>query len=236
MSKQDSYKIALLFTLFFFFKSSADGQGAIYSIMGGPTLSTQTVNGFSRDPFIRYHIMAVIESSSDISPNAAFASLGYHVKGSAINTYGYYDPNTGNEQPGRSSAMEFHNLSLGLGIKQRKEVGDNFLSYGFGVRLDYTLNAKYGIFFRGLAASENKVTYGLNLDIGFEFPLSELVSTTIEIGFSPDLSAQIFIPRQNTGYQYGNGTPIVIQETFIKNVIFEVRAGFRFWRKVIYID
>jgi hypothetical protein len=177
-----------------------------------------------------------MESSSEISPNAALISLGYSVKGSAVNTSRYYNPNTGGEQAGSSSSMDFHNLSLSLGVKQRQEVGSNFISYGFGVRLDYTLSAEFDPIFAGLQGTENKFMYGLNLTAGFEFPLSELVSTTVEFGFSPDLSAQIFIPRQDTGYQNSNGSPIIIPESFVKNVVFEARVGFRFWRKIEYID
>jgi hypothetical protein len=235
MNQLISFKIALFLSLFFL-TELANGQGAVFSIMGGPTMSTQTVNGFERDPFFRFHLLAVMESSSDISPNAALISLGYHTKGSAVNSSRYYNPNTGGEQPGSSSSMEFHNLSLSLGIKQRKEVGSNFLSYGFGVRLDYTLSTDFDPIFIGLQGTENKFMYGLNLDVGFEFPLSELVSTTVEFGFSPDLSAQIFIPRQDTGYQNANGSPIIIPESFVKNIIFEARVGFRFWRKIEYID
>ncbi len=227
-------------TLFFLFLLFASGtvksQGAVFSLMAGPTMSTQTVNGLERDPFFRFHVLAVMESSSDISPNAAFVSLGYHVKGSAVNSSRYYNPNTGGEQPRSSSAMEFHNLSLSVGVKQRQEVGPNFLSYGFGARLDYNLSAKFDPIFIGLAGTQNQFTYGLNIDVGFEFPISELVSTTVEFGFSPDLSAQIFIPFQDTGYQYESGAPITIPESFVKNIIFEARVGFRFWRKVEYID
>lgn len=211
-------------------------QGTVYSIMAGPSLSTQAVNGFQKEPFIRLHFKAVMESSSDISPNSALLSLGYHTKGSAVRTFGYYDPNTGKNRPSQSSAMEFHNLSLSAGVKQRKEVGETFLSYGLGVRLDYNLSTDFDAFFEGLQGAKNQFTYGLNLDIGWEFPLSELVSATVEIGFSPDLSAQIYIPAQNTGYQDANGNNIIIQETEMKNVVFEARAGFRFWRKVEYID
>jgi hypothetical protein len=235
MNKMTLVKTTLFLSLFLI-SVLANGQGAIFSIMAGPTMSTQTVNGFERDPFFRFHLKAVMESSSDISPNAGYVSLGYHTKGSAVNTSRYYNPNTGGEQPGRSSSMEFHNLSLGLGVKQRKEVGDNFLSYGFGVRLDYTLSANFDPIFAGLRGTENQFMYGLDLNVGFEFPLSELVSTTVEFGFSPDLSAQIYIPRQDTGYQNADGSPIVISESFVKNIVFEARVGFRFWRKVEYID
>lgn len=215
---------------------SVTAQGTVYSILGGLTMSTQTVNGFERDPFIRFHGVGYMESSSEISPNSLYASLGYHIKGSAVNSYAYYDPISGTERARQSNSMEFRNLSLGFGVKQRKEVGANFLSYGFGVRGDYNLSTDFGYLFAGLEGSERNFTYGLDFNVGFEFPMSELISTTIELGFSPDLSEQIYIPLQNTGYTYNNGQPVIIQESSIKNIVFEARAGFRFWRKVIYTD
>lgn len=223
--------------IFIFSFSSMHAQGTVYTFMAGPTLSTQTVNGFEKDPFIRLHAIAQMESSSDISPNALYARVGYHVKGSAVNTRAYYDPITGTESDAHSNSIEFHNLSATVGAKQRREVGNNFLSYGFGVRGDFNLKTEYGSLFAGLAGTENNFTYGLDIDVGFEFPLSELVSTTIEFGFSPDLGEQIYIPQQGTGYQYpDSGQEVIIPESSIKNIVFEVRAGFRFWRKVMYID
>ncbi len=216
--------------------SSVLAQGTVYSILGGLTMSTQTVNGFEKDPFFRLHVVGYMESSSEISPNALYASLGYHTKGSAVNSAAYYDPLSGTEQARQSNSMEFHNLSLGLGVKQRKEVGPNFLSYGFGVRGDFNLSTDFGYLFAGLEGTERNFTYGLDFNVGFEFPMSELISTTIEFGFSPDLSEQIYIPYQDTGYDYDNGQAVVIQESSIKNIVFEARAGFRFWRKVIYTD
>ncbi len=218
--------------------SHMSAQGTVYTFMAGPTMSTQTVNGFEKDPFIRFHAIAQMESTSEISPNALYARLGYHVKGSAVNSRAYYDPITGASYSGESQSIEFRNLSATVGAKQRREVGNNFLSYGFGIRGDFNLSTKYDPIFIGLAGTENNFTYGLDIDIGFEFPLSELVSTTIEFGFSPDLGEQIYIPLQDTGYQYpdGSGQTIIIPESSIKNIVFEVRAGFRFWRKVVYID
>lgn len=232
--QQFVYAGGLLF--FITYPSAIKSQGTVYSILAGPTLSTQTVNGFERDPFIRLHALLRMESTSEISPNAGYISLGYHTKGSAVNTNAYYDPTTMTDQEGQSSSLEFHNLALSLGIKQRREVGPNFLSYGFGIRGDFNLSTDFDPFFIGLEGTENNFTYGINFDVGFEFPISELVSTTIEFGFSPDLSEQIYIPFQDTGYNYDNGSPVVIQESSIKNIVFEARAGFRFWRKVIYVD
>lgn len=228
--------VLLVFVIVALFSASAiHSQGTVYSILGGLTMSTQTVNGFEKDPFFRFHAVGYMESSSEISPNSLYASLGYHTKGSAVNSPAYID-DSGNSQEQQSQSMEFHNLSLGLGVKQRKEVGPNFLSYGFGIRGDFNLSTDFDPLFAGFEGTERNFTYGLDLIVGFEFPISELVSTTIEFAFSPDLSEQIYIPFQDTGYTYPGGGAVTIPESSIKNIIFEARAGFRFWRKVIYTD
>ena len=211
-------------------------QGTVFGFMAGPTLSTSKINGFVKEPFVRYHALAFIESSSEISPNSLYARLGYHIKGSAVN-YGYYYDNSGREYPGGSQSMEFHNISFSLGVKQRQEIGEKHISYGFGIRGDFNLDSKYGVLCSGLEGTQNPFTYGVDVDAGIELPLSDLISVVLEAGVSPDFTEQIFIPAQHTDYFYEDGiTPITIPETKLVNVVFEVRAGFRFWHKVIYTD
>lgn len=214
--------------------SAATGQGYIFGIMGGPTLSNQSVRGFQREPFLRFHGMMYIESISEINPNSLYGRLGYHIKGSAVNIQRFIVD--GIEQEGRSYAMEFHNISASVGFKQRRELGDLHYHYGFGVRGDYNIKGKFGTLFAGLEGAQNKFTYGVNVDVGIEFPINELVSTVLEIGFSPDLGEQMFIPPQNTGFTYPDGRPVILPETSLTNIVFEARAGFRFWRKIIYVD
>ena len=74
-------------------KTSILSQGAVFGIMAGPSLSNQRVNGFPREPFLRYHALVFLESTSEINPNALYARLGYHIKGSAVNVQRYYDIN-----------------------------------------------------------------------------------------------------------------------------------------------
>ena len=210
-------------------------QGPAYIIAGGPSLGNQRVSGFPREPFLRYHGYVSIESTSEINPNSLYARLGYHIKGSAVNIHNFYDVD-GNVYEGASYAMEFHNLSVSLGFKQRRELGDKFYHYGFGVRGDYNIGTDFGLIFQGLEGAQNKITYGVNVDVGIELPLSELISVVFELGFSPDFAEQMFIPPQPTGYNYPNGQQIILPETRITNIVFEARAGFRFWNKIIYTD
>ncbi|HUR31941.1 MAG TPA: hypothetical protein VMZ69_10960 [Saprospiraceae bacterium] len=210
-------------------------QGPAYIVAGGPTLSNQKVSGFSREPFIRYHGYVSIESTSEISPNSLYARLGYHVKGSAVNIHNFYDID-GNSFEGASYAMEFNNASFSLGIKQRKELGNKHYYYGFGIRGDYNVGTNFGLIFKGLEGAQNKFTYGVDVDLGLELPLSDLISVIFEIGISPDFADQMFIPPQLTGYRYPDGSPVIIPETKLRNVVIEARAGFRFWNKIIYTD
>lgn len=218
------------------FPAAVSAQGYIWGVAGGPSFSTQRVNGFDKDGFIRWHAMAFIESKGEYSPNALFARLGYHVKGSGVNSQRYFNPDTGQEFRNDNSTMEFGNLSLSMGAKQRKEVGASFVSYGLGFRLDYNLTSKFDPLFTGLKGTQKKFTYGLDVDVGFEHPLGELISTFVEIGFSPDLIEQIFIPPQNSGWEYPDGRPVIFPETSLTNVVLEARVGFRFWNKIIYTD
>src|SRR5689334_23380894 len=111
--------------------SSMCAQGSVFGIMAGPSLSSQKVNGFQRDPFVRYHALVFLESTSEISPNSLYARLGYHIKGSAVNVQRYYDIDN-MEHAASSYSMEFHNISFSLGVKQRREFGQKHISYGFG--------------------------------------------------------------------------------------------------------
>lgn len=210
-------------------------QGPAYIIAGGPSLSNQRVTGFQREPFLRYHISGQIESTSEISPNSLYARLGYHLKGSAVNIQRFVD-NQGIERPGSAYAMEFHNISFSLGVKQRREFGNNFYFYSFGVRGDYNIKDEFGLLFRGLEGAQNKFTYGVNVDAGIELPLSDLIGVIFEIGISPDLAEQLFIPPQATGYTYQDGSEIILPETRLTNIVIEARVGFRFWNKIIYTD
>jgi len=211
-------------------------QGSIYSFMGGLTYSNQEKTQYQNEPFLRFHAVASVESTSDISPNAMYFRLGYHVKGSSLKFGAYYD-NSNVQHPAQTQSIEFHNLSGGVGWKQRRPLGSLWYSYGFGVRVDYNLFTDYSEIFEILKGAENNFTYGVDVNVAMEFPLSEFVSATIEFGVSPDLSQQLFVPPLDSGYNYGGaGGDIFLPETELKNLVYEIRAGFRFWRKVIYTD
>ena len=76
ISRQRIFNVLILAALMS--AATMQGQGTVYSILGGLTMSTQTVNGFEKDPFFRFHAVGYMESSSEISPNSLYASLGYH--------------------------------------------------------------------------------------------------------------------------------------------------------------
>lgn len=229
------FRYFLLLSLICVTAATISAQGPAYIVALGPSLSNQRVSGFSREPFLRYHGYVSVESTSEINPNALYARLGYHIKGSAVNIRNFYDVD-GNQYEGSSYAMEFHNLSVSLGIKQRRELGNKFYHYGFGIRGDYNIKTDFDLLFKGLEGAQNKFTYGVNVDVGLESPLSELISVILEVGFSPDFAYQMFIPPQYTGYNYPDGSQVILPETKLTNVVIEARLGFRFWNKVIYTD
>jgi len=146
MKRQMRFFFTAVFT--FILITVMNAQGPAYIIAAGPSLSNQRVSGFQREPFLRYHALASIESTSEISPNALYARLGYHVKGSAVNVRSFTDFE-GVRREGASYAMEFHNVSFSLGIKQRRELGDKHYYYGFGIRGDYNVKTKFDYLFQG---------------------------------------------------------------------------------------
>lgn len=229
------FRYFLIITLFCITGVTVTAQGPAYIVALGPSLSNQRVSGFSREPFLRYHGYVSVESTSEINPNALYARLGYHIKGSAVNIRNFYDVD-GNQYEGSSYAMEFHNVSFSLGIKQRRELGNKFYHYGFGIRGDYNIKTDFDLLFKGLEGAQNKFTYGVNVDLGLESPLSELISVILEVGISPDFAYQMFIPPQYTGYNYPDGSQVILPETKLTNVVIEARLGFRFWNKIIYTD
>ncbi len=230
-------------TLFVLTISQLHAQGTAYSFKGGLTLGVQKWNGLDQDPLFKYHGAISAESLGEFS---LFAQAGYHLKGSALRNQNFFDLN-GNTI--RLSAQEFifKNTSLILGGKRKYDLSEAMKGYYlFGLRGDYTLGTNLdeyksaNEFNGGLFYPDNgfvrKWNYGVTLGGGFEFSLGELVGALIEITINPDFSFQYkqpAIPNVRDPYTGQNRT---IQERTIRNVTFEITAGFRLLRIVEYVD
>ena len=217
--------------------SHVHGQSYAFGLKGGPSLTIQKWNGFGgREPLIRYHGMAFIESHNDETNSALFAHVGYHIRGSAIRFYAYYDPVNMRDFNARSSDMEFHNVSFALGAKKKYDFGVGKAYYVIGLRGEYTFDTKLDGFLDTYEGLENKFLFGVLFGGGYELPLGRFVSGVLEASVSPDFSKQIYLPPQATGYADQFGNEIILQEQNVTNLSIEVSLGLRFLREITYYD
>ncbi len=246
------FEVLLLFLSLFPFGLFA--QSSAFGIKGGLTMGTQKWdNSFQQDPLFRYHAIAFIESANEEEPFSIYAQGGYHVKGSAIRTYrttiqrpdGSFD-----EIPAHTTAFEFKNISLGLGSKQKFPLGSGFnqVYYMLGVRAEYTVDTDFdtndfysdGNFpiYYPVEDFVNNFTFGATIGGGIEIPFSELTGMVFELTVNPDFTRQYSQPQINNIINPNPNGPntVTIPERQITNLTFEATIGFRFLRKVVYID
>jgi len=247
---------ALLFILFLLSTlGTLMAQGSAFGIKGGLTASRQRWdNNFDRDMLLRYHGIAFIESLAEDTRFALFAQAGYHIKGSAIRT-----PRSAVTGPGGSIftvpqqqiSFEYRNASLTVGAKQTLDLdlGEKKLYYLFGVRGEYTINTllgprvpnEYDIYtiYYPIQGFVRKINYGITVGGGIQIPFDELVGVLVEFTVNPDFSYQYDQPpleniiNPNPWAPRGN---ITLPQRRSSNLAFELSFGFRFLRKVIYVD
>jgi hypothetical protein len=242
-------RIILLFCIALTAATTLQGPGFAFGVKGGLTIGTQQWgNSFDRDALFRYNGIAFIESLPESNDFSIFAQAGYHVKGSSIRTNFFFD---GNRQQ-LITPFEFQNASLIVGGKQKFDIGfgDARIYYLFGIRGDYNLSTDFGITEEDIEKSPflgriypvetfvNNFTYGATVGGGIEFPLNDLVGVMLEFTVNPDFSNQYNQPRiENVINPNPNSNQsITIPERQIRNLTFEISAGFRFLRIVEYID
>jgi hypothetical protein len=245
----------ILLFLFILFSVTTYAQSSAFGFKGGPLMGLQRWdNSFQTEPLFRYQGSVFIESYEEDSPFSLFAQAGYHIKGSSLRTYStvFIRPD-GSQQtlPSQFTPLEFRNVSLIVGAKQR--VGSGFMGgqpyYMFGVRGDYTVNTKFGFgdpsinpFYSYIYPFEGfvrKFNYGFSVGGGMELPFSKLIGMIVELSVNPDLSQQYnqpAIPNIRNPNPYGSSSLITIPERKIANLTVELSVGFRFIHKVILVD
>ncbi len=242
--------ILFTFTLTLF-ASSAFAQGYVFGIKGGPSIGVQNWgNSFQRDPLFRYHGALFIESLPEGDQWSLFAQAGYHARGSAIRNRNFFDPISNNFFRPPADIFLFHNAALILGAKQKFDMGVNSKwFYSFGIRGEYTIDTNLDIYSRFNEQFPafsiypfdepfyiNEFNYGFSGGAGIEIPLSDMIGVLLEFTVNPDFSLQYRQPAIPNVRDPWSGQNTTIPERRIRNLTFELTAGFRFLRKVQYID
>lgn len=244
-------RLLLLAILFSATAATALGQGTVFGIKGGLTIGIQNWQGIDQQPAFLPHGVLTIEDVPENDAFSLFASVGYQPKGSAIRNRIFNNPL--NNQLGQlpTQTFIFHNASLILGAKQKFEVGrtDAKFFYSLGIRGDYTIATNLRKFndpdlntplFITLPVDDptyiRKINYGVSVGAGTEYSLGEFVGMSLEFTLHPDFSFQYEQPEIGNVTDPFTNQQISIPERRIRNVTFEVSLGFRFLRKVIYVD
>jgi hypothetical protein len=224
--------------------------GYYFGLKGGATLSDQQWTNFERDPLLAAHAIAFVETLPEQGKFSLFAQLGYHVKGSSLLPRTFFNPAFNEYFRSSSQSFRFYNLSLVLGAKQRFAQKNKLgLYYLFGPRLDYTFDTnldqytqfnnqfpQYAIYPFDDKQFIREFNYGFTAGGGMELPLSEMIGLMLEFTVNPDFSFQYQQPPIPNVLDTFTNQTVTIPERRIRNLTFEVTAGFRFWRKIEYID
>lgn len=223
-------------------------QSYAFGVKGGLTVGVQQWNTFERDPLLKYHGVAFIETANEGENFALFAEAGLHLKGSAIRNRNFVNPINGTIVRPPAFEFIFRNISLVLGGKQKFDLGvSNAWYWLFGIRGDYTISTNLGEFSDLNAATAtifpidddlfiNQWNYGVTVGAGIEFPLSEYIGAVLEFSVSPDFSLQYNQPEIPNVFDPFTGNNRTLGERKIRNLVFEITAGFRFLHRIEYLD
>ncbi len=233
------------------FSHPATAQGYAWGVKGGLSVGQQAWSSggsATNNLLFKYHGAAFIESvsASDKGQSVLFAQLGYHLRGSAFRYRSglAYDPlGMPVKIGGFTQEFIFKNIGLILGAKRRGVLGKERAFYTVGIRGEYTVGTNLedtpqNPFYISTYPQKEYVKnfqYGLSISGGYEFPFSELAGCFVEFAIHPDLSRQYFrgeYPAYD-GYLRQN---VIVPTQAIRNISFELSIGFRFLRKVEYVD
>ncbi len=124
------------------FLGETTAQSTAYVFKGGLSLGTQKWdNSLDREFLWRYHAALAAESiNNDDDRLSIYGQFGYHVRGSSVR-FQYYDINSGILGRQFRQPFEFNNLSLQIGAKFRRPMGETSkFFYSGGLRGDYNLS------------------------------------------------------------------------------------------------
>jgi hypothetical protein len=230
-----------------FSSPSLKAQSYTFGVKGGLVAGSQRWGDgttYNNSLLFRYQGALFIESLPADGRSSLFAQIGYHIRGSAFR---YRDAIGIDVQgnpvgiQGYTQTFQFRNLGLILGARRRGVMGNENAFFTVGIRGEYTLstnlrNDPVSIYFSEPQKQfVRKLQYGMSVSGGYDFKLSEKVTSFLELSIHPDFSRQYFrqpflawdpFLRQN----------ITVPEQTIRNLSIELTLGFRFLRKIEYID
>ena len=225
----------LLLVIVMLWSVDSSSQGFWFGPKVGGALNFQSWNDFSPNPLLQPAYDLFIESYSEESTSALYASLGYHVRGSGIRTFTFNGDFFGNQ------GFKFKNAVLELGGKRFLDLDKSFKPYYMlGIRGEYNVGTNlkdYERFVNPFYPHNDfvkKFVYGATVGGGFEKSFGEFYAGFLEIIISPDFANQYYQPPINNVIDPYTGQKISLQERQIRNVSLEVKVGFKFLRKVIY--
>ncbi|MEO7175644.1 MAG: hypothetical protein ABIV51_07270 [Saprospiraceae bacterium] len=200
-------------------------QGNAWGIKGGMSMTTQTWNGFQKDPLFNWHADIYYENVPDVKKAAFFIEGGYHVRGFVFRNPSF-QTNQGNLIYAKTFRNKCHNISVMLGGKKYiSNSGNSKFYYGLGVRGEFTVASDFEIY-EGYEDYVRKINAGVTLSGGWQFPVTEFFQGVFEMRVSPDFTKQIFAPPGYFPNTY-TGVNEPYPEQNVRNVSFEVALGFR---------
>lgn len=213
----------------------AQGGGTAYCVKGGLTVGLQNWGGNSKDPLIAWNTAIQLESLNE-SKIAFYAHLGYHVKGSAQR--GFASNAITGQRYRYNYTQKFNNASLILGVvgKNQQSAASTTIQpyYLLGGRVDYTISTDFALYNIDESLI-NKINYGLSLGGGINIPIKKIGAIQLEALIGKDFSNQIY-QRQVVIYDRNTNNPITIPELKVQNTSFELTLGYKFYRRVEWVD
>lgn len=191
---------------------------------------------FNRSPLFSINGDIIVESYDELKKGALYAQVGLHTRGSSLRFFSF------NNNFNDLQKYKFHNVVLELGAKKSLNLKNDFDPYFImGVRCEYTIGNNFEdlVTFNSLVYPEyiRKLNYGITVGGGFEMVMSELSNVFLEFSVQPDLSFQYEqFPISNVRSPWPPYDPINLSLTQVRNLSIEAKVGFKFLRKVEYID
>lgn len=229
------------------FEEDDDG-GYHFGFKGGLTVGTQNWGAIEREPLLTYHGDLYMESLREEGLFSLWASLGYHIRGSRLQSLIAGDQ-TGQAFRTPSETFQFQNIVLGLGGKQIfSYVGASNAYWTLGLRAEYTIDTNLDEFDRIDNVGQrlffpfenydwiNRFVFGATVGAGLEIPLGLESEMILELTVQPDFTLQYNQPELGNVINPFTSAPTTIGARQIRNISIELSAGFRFRRRVIYTD